>query len=66
MNKLNVRQSRRANGSASIVKRAIERFRNSETLKKAQQVAKCRDYRKSLKAKTNSFSLHKAGRWVLI
>ena len=35
-----VRQSGQANDSASIVKRAKERFRNSEMLKKAQQEAK--------------------------
>ena len=34
---LDVSQSRQANDSASIVKRAKERFRNSEMLKKAQQ-----------------------------
>ena len=34
---LDVKQSRQANDSASIVKRAKERFRNSEMLKKAQQ-----------------------------
>ena len=45
---LDVTQSRQANDSASIVKRAKERFRNSETLQKAQQKAKCHDYRKSL------------------
>ena len=37
---LDVRQSRQANDSAGIVKRAKERFRNSEMLKKAQQEAK--------------------------
>ena len=37
---LDVKQSRQANGSASILKRAKERFRNSEVLKKAQQEAK--------------------------
>ena len=37
---LDVRQSRQANDSASIVKRVKERFRNSEMLKKAQQEAK--------------------------
>ena len=40
MNNLDVRQSRQANDSVGIVKRAKERFRNSETLKKAQQEAK--------------------------
>ena len=55
---LNVRQSRRANDSASIAKRAKERFRNRE---KTQQEAKCRDYQKSLRVYTNSFCLRKAG-----
>ena len=40
VNNLDVRQSRQANDSASIVKRAKERFRNSKMLKKAQQEAK--------------------------
>ena len=40
VNNLDGRQSRQANDSASIVKRAKERFRNSEKLKKAQQEAK--------------------------
>ena len=34
---LNGRQSRQTNVSASIVKRAKERFRNSEMLEEAQQ-----------------------------
>ena len=37
---LDVRQSRQANNSASIVKRAKERFRNGEMLEKAQQETK--------------------------
>ena len=37
---LDVRQSRQANDSASIVKRAKERYCKSEMLKKAQQEAK--------------------------
>ena len=37
---LDVTQSRQANDSASIVKCAKERFRNSEMLKNAQQEAK--------------------------
>ena len=37
---LDVKQSRQANDSANIVKRAKERFSNSEMLKKAQQEAK--------------------------
>ena len=37
---LDVRQSRQANDSANVVKRAKERFCNSEMLKKAQQEAK--------------------------
>ena len=37
---LDVRQSRQDNDSAIIVKRAKERFCNSEMLKKAQQEAK--------------------------
>ena len=40
VNNLNVRQSRQANDSASIVKRAKERFRNSEMREKAPQEAK--------------------------
>ena len=50
MNNLDARRSRQANDSASIVKRAKERFRNSEMLKKVQQEAKRerRDYQKSL------------------
>ena len=40
MNNLDVRQSRQANDSASIVKCVKERFRNSEMLEKAQQEAK--------------------------
>ena len=40
VNNLDVRQSRQANDSGSIVKRAKERLRNSEMLKKAQQEAK--------------------------
>ena len=40
VNNLDVRQSRQVNDSASIVKRAKERFRNSEMLNKAQQEAK--------------------------
>ena len=40
VNDLDFRQSRQANDSDSIVKRAKERFRNSEMLKKAQQEAK--------------------------
>ena len=40
VNDLDVRQSRQANDSASIVKRAKERFSNSEMLNKAQQEAK--------------------------
>ena len=40
VNNLDVRQSRQANDSASIVKRAKEKFRNSEMLKKVQQEAK--------------------------
>ena len=40
VNDLNVRQSRKVNDSASIVKRAKKRFRNSEMLRKAQQEAK--------------------------
>ena len=47
---LDVRQSGQANDTVDIEKRAKERFRNSEMLKKAQQEAKYerRDYRKSL------------------
>ena len=37
---LDVGQSRQANDSISIVKRAKERFRNSEMLEKAQQKAR--------------------------
>ena len=37
---LDVRQSRQANDSASIVKHAKERFCNSKMLKKVQQEAK--------------------------
>ena len=37
---LDSRQSRQTNNNASTVKRAKERFRNSEMLKKAQQEAK--------------------------
>ena len=37
---LDFRQSRQANDSASIVKRAKEKFRDSEMLEKAQQEAK--------------------------
>ena len=37
---LDVRQSRQANDGASIVKRAKERFHNSEMLEKAQQKSK--------------------------
>ena len=37
---LGVRQLRQANNSASIVKRAKERFRNSEMLEKEHQDAK--------------------------
>ena len=40
VNNLDARQSRQANDSASIVKRAKERFRNSEVLKKAEEEAK--------------------------
>ena len=40
VNSLDVRQSRQANDSANIVKRAKERFRDNEMLKKAQQEAK--------------------------
>ena len=40
VNNLDVRQSRQSNDSASILKRAKERFCNSEMLKKAQQEAK--------------------------
>ena len=40
VNNLDVKLSRQANDSASIVKRAKERFPNSEMLKKAQQEAK--------------------------
>ena len=40
VNNLDVRQSRQANDSASIVKRAKERLRNNEMPKKAQQEAK--------------------------
>ena len=40
VNNLDVGQSRQANDSASIVKRAKERFLNSEMLKKAEQEAK--------------------------
>ena len=47
VNNLDVRQSRQTNDSASIVKRAKERFCRSEMLKKAQQETKSkrRDYR---------------------
>ena len=44
-----VRQSRQANDSASIAKRAKERFRNCGKFEKAQQEAKCHDYQKSLR-----------------
>ena len=37
---LDVRQTRRADDSASIVKRAKERLRNGKMLEKAQQEAK--------------------------
>ena len=40
MNNLDVRQSRQANDSVSIVKRAKETFCNSQMLKNAQQKAK--------------------------
>ena len=40
MNNLDVRQSRQADDSASIVKRTKERFRSTEMLKKAQEEAK--------------------------
>ena len=40
VNNLEVRQSRQANDSTSIVKRAKERFRNSEMLEKSQQESK--------------------------
>ena len=45
VNNLDVRQSRQTNDNASVAKRAKERFRK---LEKAQQEAKCHDYRKSL------------------
>ena len=44
---LDIRQSRQTNGSTSIVKRAKDRFCNSEMQEKAQQER--RDYRKSLR-----------------
>ena len=40
VNNLDIRQSRQANDSSSIVKRAKERFHNSKMLKKVQQEAK--------------------------
>ena len=40
VNNLDIRHQDKSNDSASIVKRAKERFRNSEMLKKAQQEAK--------------------------
>ena len=42
VNDLDVRQSRQANDSACIEKRAKERFRNSEMLKRAQHDAQIR------------------------
>ena len=39
VNNLDVRQSRQANDSVSIIKRAKERFRNSEMPEKAQEEA---------------------------
>ena len=51
VNNLDVRQSRQANDSASVVKRAKEIFHNSEMLKKAYQETKQKrcDYQKSLR-----------------
>ena len=49
VNNLDVMQSRQANDSASIAKRAKKKILQLQKLEKAQQEAKCHDYRKSLR-----------------
>ena len=64
---LDVRQSRRANDSASIVKRVKESFRNSESRRKRSKKPNrnAAIIEKSLRVQTN-LRLHNTGRWVLI
>ena len=49
VNNLDVTQSRQANDSASIAKRAKQKILQLRKLEKVQQEAKCHNYRKSLR-----------------